>query len=101
MLVQARGKATGTRAETKRCDAQILQLYRQLAASMGAGIQHVFVPFNHESLSQLSETFNAKLRRGWWDARETTKETSEGKKYDVNIVLLTQKFRQFFLSEAI
>ena len=49
----------------------MLQLYRQFAACMGVGIQDVFGPSKHSPQSQLSETFNAKLRTGWRNARET------------------------------
>ena len=72
MPVKTRGDATDPPAETKRCHAKILQLYRQFAACMGAGTQDVFSPSKHSPQSQLSETFNAKLRTGWRNAGETT-----------------------------
>jgi len=80
MSVKARGEATDPRAETKRCHAKTLQLYRQSATCMGVGTQDVFGPCEPLPKSKLSETFNAKLRTGWRNARETTKETSEGEK---------------------
>jgi len=72
MPVKTRGEATDPRAETKRCHAKTLQLYRQFAACVGVGAQNVFGPSKHSQQYQLSETFNAKLRRGWRNARETT-----------------------------
>jgi len=71
MPVETRGEATDPRAETKRCHAKILQLYQQSVTCMGVGTQDVFGPCEHSSQSQLSETFNAKLRTGWRNARET------------------------------
>jgi hypothetical protein len=72
MPVKTREQATNPPAETKHCHAKILQLYQQFATCMGVGIQDVFGPSKHSSQSRLSETFNAKLRTGWWNARETT-----------------------------
>ena len=72
MSVKTRGKATNPLAETKRCHAKTLQLYRQFAACMGVGTQDVFGLCKHSPQSQLSETFNAKLRTSWRNARETT-----------------------------
>jgi len=52
MPVETRGEATDPRAETERCHAKILQLYRQSAACMGVGTQDFFAPVNtHHSLS--------------------------------------------------
>jgi len=39
---------------------------------MGARIQDVFGPSKYSAQSQLSETFNDKLRTDWRNARETT-----------------------------
>jgi len=72
MPVKIRWEANNSRAETKRCHVKTLQLYRQFAACMGARTQDVFSPSKHSPQSQLSETFNAKLRTGWRNARETT-----------------------------
>ena len=68
---KTRGEATDPRAKTKRCHAKALQLYRQLAACMGVGTQDVFGPSEHSPQPRLSETFNAKLRTSWRNARET------------------------------
>jgi hypothetical protein len=90
MPVKTRWKATDPLAETKRCHAETLQLYRQFASCLGAGIQDVFGPYKHSPHSQLSETFNAKLRTSWRDARETSYETFSGEKCGINLDLVTQ-----------
>ena len=72
MPVKTRGETTDPPAETKRCHAKILQLYQQFAACLGAGVQDFFDSSKHSPQSQLSKTFNAKLRTGWRNARETT-----------------------------
>jgi hypothetical protein len=71
MPVKTRGEAIYSRAETKRCHAKILQLYGQFATCMGVGTQDIFGSYKHSPQSQLSETFNAKLRTGWRNACET------------------------------
>jgi hypothetical protein len=90
MSVKTLWKATDPLAETKRCHEETLQLYRQFASCLGAGIQDVFGPYKHSPHSQLCETFNAKLRTSWRDERETSYETFSVEKCGINLYLLTQ-----------
>jgi hypothetical protein len=55
---------------------------------VGATIQDTIGPSKLAPQPQFPETFNAKLRTGWRDARETTEETSTGVDSNFNIDLL-------------
>jgi hypothetical protein len=62
---------------------------------MGVGTQDVFGSSKHSPQSQLSETFNAKLRTGWRNARKTTYETSAGEKC-INKMDILHKIQPLF-----